>query len=137
MINIYYLMINWLDNLYIINTILNFCSTTFTLLFILYRFTSLFSYIIGFIKFCGKLFNGVVYLKKLSVDYYYNKLGQINEDIEYGLDEAVLELTDITLLEVADDDEGAVDEGPDIIALPLCSWSSAISCKSVVEIFQV
>ena len=78
-------MSEWMNNLYLINTILNTISTTFTLLFLLYRFTSLFSYIVGFVKFCGKLFNGIVYLKNTALDYYYNRTGHINEDIEYGL----------------------------------------------------
>jgi hypothetical protein len=79
-------MTEWINNLYLINTILNICSTTFTLLFLLYRFTSLFSYIIGFIKFCGKLFNGIIYLKNLTVDYYYNRTSQITEDTTYTID---------------------------------------------------
>jgi hypothetical protein len=81
-------MSDWMSNLYLINTILNIISTTFTLLFLLYRFTSLFSYIIGFVKFCGKLFNGIVYLKNTAYDYYYNRTGHINEDIEHGLSDS-------------------------------------------------
>jgi len=81
-------MSDWMSNLYLINTILNIISTTFTLLFLLYRFTSLFSYIIGFVKFCGKLFNGIVYLKNTALDYYYNRTGHINEDIEHGLSDS-------------------------------------------------
>lgn len=79
-------MTEWINNLYLINTILNICSTTFTLLFLLYRFTSLFSYIIGFIKFCGKLFNGIIYLKNLTVNYYYNRTSQITQDTTYTID---------------------------------------------------
>ena len=56
-------MTDWINNLYLINTVINIISTSFTLLFVLYRFTSLFSYFIGFIKFCGKLYHGLFYLK--------------------------------------------------------------------------
>ena len=79
-------MTEWINNLYLINTILNICSTTFTLLFLLYRFTSLFSYIIGFIKFCGKLFNGIIYFKNLTVNYYYNRTSPITQDTTYTID---------------------------------------------------
>ncbi len=81
-------MTDLLNTLYLFNTILNVFSTTGTLLFLLYRFTSFFSYIVGFIKFCGRLFNGVVYVKNKIVNYYYpydySSIQCSEEDLEEG-----------------------------------------------------
>lgn len=49
-------------DLYLFNTIINTIWYIFTILFLLYRFTSFFSYIYNFIRFCGKLFTGVHYV---------------------------------------------------------------------------
>lgn len=49
-------------DLYLFNTIINTIWYIFTVLFVLYRFTSFFNYIYNFIKFCSKLFSGVTYL---------------------------------------------------------------------------
>lgn len=62
-------MIDIINILNILNVILNTISTSFTLLFILYRFTSLFSYMLGFIKFCAKIIKGIFYIKN-NISYY-------------------------------------------------------------------
>lgn len=81
-------MTDLLSTLYLFNTILNVLSTTCTMLFLLYRFTSFFSYIVGFVKFCGRLFNGVVYVKNKIVNYYYpydyTSIQCSEEDLEEG-----------------------------------------------------
>ena len=68
-------------DLYLFNTIINTIWYIFTILFVLYRFTSVFSYIYNFIKFCYKLFDGANYiLNKISGyinypnNYTYNNL---------------------------------------------------------------
>lgn len=68
----------------IFNLVLNTISTIFTLLFILYRFTSLFSYMLGFIKFCGRIINGIFYVKN-NIYYYtsgysYKSVNEENEN---------------------------------------------------------
>ena len=81
-------MSDLLNTLYLFNTILNVFSTTGTVLFLLYRFTSFFSYIVGFIKFCGRLFNGIVYVKNKIINYYYpydySSIQCSEEDLEEG-----------------------------------------------------
>jgi len=80
-------MSDWLNNLYFFNTILNIFSTSFTILFLLYRFTSLFTYIIGFLKFCGKLFKGILYIKNKIVNYLYpNDYTNIKYETNYNRD---------------------------------------------------
>ena len=80
-------MSDWLNNLYFFNTILNIFSTSFTILFLLYRFTSLFTYIVGFLKFCGKLFKGIIYLKNKIVNYLYpNDYTNIKYETNYNRD---------------------------------------------------
>ena len=49
-------------DLYLFNTIINTIWYLFTLLFVLYKFTSLFSYGYNFLRFCGKLFNSLYYV---------------------------------------------------------------------------
>ena len=49
-------------DLYLFNTIINTIWYIFTVLFVLYRFTSFFNYIYNFVKFCSKLVSGVNYL---------------------------------------------------------------------------
>ena len=73
-------MIDLLGLFYLFNVILNICSTIFTLLFLLYRFTSLFTYIYGFIRFCGKLIKSCFYVKNkiqsFRSGYIYTSLSQ-------------------------------------------------------------
>lgn len=49
-------------DLYLFNTVINTIWYVCTILFFLYRFTSFFSYVYGFLRFCGKLWLGVVYV---------------------------------------------------------------------------
>ena len=49
-------------DLYLFNTIVNTIWYIFTILFVLYRFTSFFSYIYNFSRFCGKIFTGIHYI---------------------------------------------------------------------------
>lgn len=65
-------------NLAIINTIWNI----FTLLFLLYKFTSFFSHVYNFTRFCGKLWIGSVWVKDKFVDYIRKKRGYIRIDEE-------------------------------------------------------
>jgi len=72
-------MSSWIDTIYLFNTIINMFSTTCTILFILYRFTSIFSYIIGFVKFLKRLLFGCLYIKNtisqtiIHNGYIYNQ----------------------------------------------------------------
>jgi len=58
-------------DLYLFNTIVNTVWYIFTILFVLYRFTSFFSYIYNFSRFCGKLFTGVHYIYTLTTKNFY------------------------------------------------------------------
>jgi hypothetical protein len=72
-------------DLYLFNTIVNTIWYIFTILFVLYRFTSFFSYIYNFVKFCGKLFLGVNYAYNQIKIYIKRRSGYINlnsNDIE-------------------------------------------------------
>ena len=60
-------------DIYLIGTIINIFWQIFTILFVLYRFTSFFSIIYGFTKFCGKLVQGVVYVKNQISTYITKK----------------------------------------------------------------
>ena len=55
----------------------------FTILFVLYRFTAFFTMIYGFIQFCGKCINGIIYIKNQS-NYrrnYFNRVyNYFNDD---------------------------------------------------------
>ena len=68
----------WLESIYFLNVIFNMMSTTGTLLFLLYRFTSFFSYVFGFLKFIKKLLMGCLYIKHsisksvITTQYKYN-----------------------------------------------------------------
>lgn len=62
-------------DLYLFNTIVNTVWYIFTILFVLYKFTSFFSYIYNFFRFCGKLFTGTRYIYN-----YFNK--NVYRDIE-------------------------------------------------------
>ena len=61
-------------DLYLFNTIVNTIWYIFTILFVLYRFTSLFSYMYNFSRFCGKLFTGVhhIYTYTKNTNRYQN-----------------------------------------------------------------
>ena len=79
-------MINIINLLHLFNVVFNTISAIFTLLFILYRFTNLFSYVIGFIKFCGKLMKGVFYIKnKLSFGDYRPYIVVNSEEDNYDI----------------------------------------------------
>ena len=72
-------------DLYLFNTIVNTIWYIFTILFVLYRFTSFFSYIYNFVRFCGKLFVGVKYVYDQIKMYIRRRSGYINlnsNDIE-------------------------------------------------------
>lgn len=61
-------------NLYLFNTIINTCWYFFTILFVLYKFTSFFTHVYGFFKFCGKLYNGATYTLSECTNYiFYNR----------------------------------------------------------------
>ena len=62
-------------DLYLFNTIINTIWYIFTILFVLYRFTSLFSYIYNFSRFCGKLFTGVRYIYNYTTTNRYQNIG--------------------------------------------------------------
>ena len=72
-------------DLYLFNTIVNTIWYIFTILFVLYRFTSLFSYMYNFSRFCGKLFTGVhhIYTYTKNTNRYQNI--DIDTDIESQL----------------------------------------------------
>lgn len=72
-------------DLYLFNTIINTIWYIFTILFLLYRFTSFFSYIYNFVRFCGKLFNGIYYVYDQIRIYLRKRRGYIyleSDDIE-------------------------------------------------------
>ena len=50
-------------DIYLVTSILNLIWYIFSIVFVLYKFTSFFSYIYGCFKFAGKLFEGILYLK--------------------------------------------------------------------------
>jgi hypothetical protein len=85
-------MYNMFD-LYLFNTIINTIWYIFTILFVLYKFTSFFSYIYNFVRFCGKLFNGGYYLYDQIRIYLRKRRGYTNlssndveaQDTEYLL----------------------------------------------------
>lgn len=60
-------------DLYLINTIMNGFWYLFTILFVLYRFTTFFTYLYNFIRFCSKLLNGISYFFNTVVLSYFNK----------------------------------------------------------------
>ncbi len=51
-------------DLYLFNTIINMIWYMFTILFLLYKFTSFFSYMYNFVRFCGKIWKGVGWIKE-------------------------------------------------------------------------
>ena len=62
-------------DLYLFNTIINTIWYIFTILFVLYKFTSFFSYMYNFIKFCGKVFTWIKYLYNQIIIYLQKKRG--------------------------------------------------------------
>lgn len=62
-------------DLYLFNTIINTIWYLFTILFVLYKFTSFFSYMYNFIKFCGKLFTWIKYIYDQIIIYLQKKRG--------------------------------------------------------------
>ena len=62
-------------DLYLFNTIINTIWYIFTILFVLYKFTSFFSYIYNFTKFCGKIFIWTKYLYDQLILYLQKKKG--------------------------------------------------------------
>jgi hypothetical protein len=62
-------------DLYLFNTVINTIWYIFTILFVLYKFTSFFSYIYNFIKFCGKVFTWIKYIYDQIVIYLQKKRG--------------------------------------------------------------
>lgn len=72
-------------DLYLFNTIVNTIWYIFTILFVLYRFTSFFSYIYNFVRFCGKLFNGIYFVYDQIRIYIRKRRGYVylsSDDIE-------------------------------------------------------
>lgn len=71
-------------DLYLFNTVINLIWYIFTVIFLLYRFTSFFNYIYNFIRFCSRLFSGIGYVYKQIKIYINNKRGyvEIHNDIE-------------------------------------------------------
>lgn len=67
-------------DLYLFNTIINTVWYIFTILFVLYKFTSFFSYIYNFSRFCGKLFTGIHYVYTSIISRTANKYQPV--DIE-------------------------------------------------------
>lgn len=69
-------------DIYFLQTILNIIWTIFSILFVLYRFTTFFSYILNFIKFLGKITNGILYVKNqvsLKLGFQNNSYTQLPE----------------------------------------------------------
>lgn len=62
-------------DLYLFNTIINSIWYLFTILFVLYKFTSFFSYMYNFVKFCGKIFIWIKYLYNEIIVYLNKKKG--------------------------------------------------------------
>lgn len=62
-------------DLYLFNTIINTIWYIFTILFVLYKFTSFFSYMYNFVKFCGKIFTWIKYLYDQIIIYLQKKKG--------------------------------------------------------------
>lgn len=67
-------------DLYLLNTIMNGIWYVFTIVFVLYRFTSFFSFIYNFTRFCTKLYNGVTYC--CTIAYNYITRSPVHEDEE-------------------------------------------------------
>jgi hypothetical protein len=68
-------------DIYLFTMILNWLWYIFSILFVLYRFTSFFTYVYGFFKFLGKLFEGLIYFKNQSFNSFNYT---IVDDLEQG-----------------------------------------------------
>lgn len=53
-------------DLFLFSTLFNLVWNVFTILFVLYRFTSFFTYMFGFLRFCGRI--------AFNTKYYFNRL---------------------------------------------------------------
>lgn len=62
-------------DLYLFNTVANALWYVFTALFLLYRFTSFFSYVYNFVCFCGRLWDVVIWTKNHIRNYIRHKRG--------------------------------------------------------------
>lgn len=60
-------------DLYLFNTIINTIWYLFTILFILYKFTTFFSHTYNFFRFCGKLISSGKYIFTLCTNYFNQK----------------------------------------------------------------
>jgi hypothetical protein len=63
-------------DIYFVNTIFNIIWYVFSILFVLYKFTSFFSYIYNFGKFLGQLTQGVFYVKDRVVQFTEHRRNQ-------------------------------------------------------------
>lgn len=50
-------------DLVLLNTIINIIWYIFSIIFVLYKFTTFFSYVYNILRFCGKLFTCIIYIK--------------------------------------------------------------------------
>lgn len=50
-------------DLVVLNTIINIIWYIFSIIFVLYKFTTFFSYVYNILRFCGKLFTCIIYIK--------------------------------------------------------------------------
>jgi len=88
-------------DIYFLTMILNWVWYIFSILFVLYRFTSFFSYVYGFLKFVGKLFEGLIFVKNQSYNYinptFNNNINDDNDDdlLEQGNKTAFQKCKDI------------------------------------------
>ena len=71
-----------LFDFYLFNTIINTFWYIFTILFVLYKFTSFFTYVINFVNFCKDLWINLIWIQTKITDYILYKRGyiRINED---------------------------------------------------------
>jgi hypothetical protein len=72
-------------DLYLLNTIINIIWYIFTVLFLLYKFTSFFGYIYNFLRFCGKIFGVIHYIYDKGRIYLYRRNGYIHFQNEQNI----------------------------------------------------
>ena len=63
-------------DIYLINTVINIIWYIFSILFVLYKFTSFFSYIYNFGKFLGRLTQGLFYIKNRILEFIEQRENQ-------------------------------------------------------------
>lgn len=63
-------------DIYFVNNVINIIWYIFSILFVLYKFTSFFSYIYNFCKFLGQLTQGVFYVKDRVVEFTEHRRNQ-------------------------------------------------------------